>query len=102
MQISKVSSGATTTDDDLGGRTSLTPLVELIPGVQQPIYTDDDLIRRSRFSSNLDLGQDQVYLKVVISQPTDSDLGEYRCSMTYLDSRHELGRVSDTNTLVAL
>ena len=92
MQISKVSPGSG----------SVTSLVEMIPGAQQPIYTDDDLLRRSQVSGNMKVGQGRVYLKVVISQPNRSDVGEYRCHMTYLGDRHELGRLSDTKTLVAV
>lgn len=54
---------------------SETPLVELIPGSQQPFYTDDDFIRRSHVAGNLDVRQGQVYLKVDITQPVWRDAG---------------------------
>ena len=88
LQISKVNPGG-----------SLTPLVELIPGAQQPIFLDDELIRRSRVSGNLVKGQGQVYLKVIIPDPVKSDIGEYRCSVSYLDTSHEPGQASVTSSL---
>ena len=80
LQIGKVGPGG-----------SLSSLVELIPGAQQPVYTQDDFIRRADVSGNLNKGQGQVYLKVVIRQIEKSDEGSYRCSMTYLGNNNRIG-----------
>ena len=88
LQIGKVNPGG-----------SLTPLVELIPGVQQPIFVDDELIRRSRVSGNLMKGQGQVYLKVTIPDTAKSDIGEYLCSMSYLSSSYQPGQASVNGSL---
>ena len=88
MQISKVNPGG-----------SLTPLVELIPGAQQPVYVDDELLLRSQVSGNINKGQGRVYMKVVISGPLKSDIGDYICSMSYLGSAYELGQASVNSSL---
>ena len=74
MQISKVSPDG-----------SSTPLVELIPGAQQPIYTDDSYLQRSSVAGDLDIGgQGHVYLEMVITKPVKADSGGYRCVLDYL------------------
>jgi len=69
------------------------PLVEMIPGAQEPFFTDDDFIERSVVSGNLDSRQGQVYLKVVVTKPGWKDAGDYRCSLTYIGTNHHLGGV---------
>ena len=91
MQISKVKPDG-----------SISPMVELLPGAQQPTYVNDNLIRRSRTSGNLDKGQGQsaVYLEVVFPQPLRSDIAQYRCDWDYLRSKADPVRVSATASLV--
>ena len=52
------------------------PLVELIPGAQEPFFTDDNFIERSVVSGNLDSRVGPVYLKVVITKPGWRDAGK--------------------------
>ena len=90
LQINKVNPGG-----------SLTPLVELIQGAQQPIVLDDKLIRRSRISGNLDVNQGSVYLELVIHRPVSADVGGYRCDINYVGGHHDLVSSSANNTLKA-
>ena len=62
---------------------SVTPLVELIPYSQQPIFLDDDFLSRSQAFGSLDsaLGE---YLTAVIHRPKQIDGGRYRCDINYV------------------
>ena len=80
MQLSKVMADG-----------SLHPLVELISGSQEPLYTDTSFKVRSHASGSLKVRQDGAYLKVEVPESRQTDAGSYVCSMTYLDLQHGLG-----------
>lgn len=78
MQMSKVTASG-----------SVAPLVELVPGSQQPLFEDSSLITRSQVSGSLDVSTG-VYLTLTLPTTVPADSGLYRCSLSYLGAAHTL------------
>ena len=82
-------------------RESVTPLAEIIPASQQPMVMDNDLLKRSKVTGSLDVTSGE-FLTLVVSQPSMTDGGRYRCSISYVDGKG-LGQVtSDVNVGVSV
>jgi len=82
------------------GGSSTTTLVELLPKVQQDdeINVYNEYKNRSHVTGNLDQGQGDLYLKVIIPRPVKEDAGEYSCFMNFKRTNSELGQSSITGS----